>query len=116
MRQRLEKAVERGLGQARLGQDLREADRAAEGGDKVQVMSGKYGPYVKCGKINATLPKALTPETITLEQAIELVQAKGGAPAKAKKAPAKKAATAKKPAAKKTATVKKAPAKKAKSA
>ncbi len=94
---------------------LKELGTFGEGGDKVQVMAGKYGPYVKCGKVNATLPKDLTPETVTLEQAIALVQAKGGAPAKAKKAPAKKAA-AKKPVAKKAAPAKKAPAKKAKTA
>ena len=98
---------------------LRELGTFGEGGDKVSVMPGKYGPYIKCGKVNATLPKDLTPEDVTLEQAIELVKAKGAAPAKAKKAPAKKAApkaaAAKKPAAKK-APPKKVTAKKAKTA
>jgi DNA topoisomerase-1 len=106
---------------------LKELGTYGEGGDKISVMAGKYGPYIKCGKVNATLPKEMTPETVTLEQAIELINAKGGAakkPAKkaaAKKAPAKTAATktaaAKKPAAKTTAAkkpaAKKAPAKKA---
>jgi DNA topoisomerase-1 len=93
--------------------------------EKIAVMSGRYGPYIKCGKVNATLPKEVTPETVTLEQAVELINAKGGPGAgKAKKAASKKdsgkkapaaktttkAATAKKPAAKKT------PAKKVKSA
>ncbi|MDI7774126.1 type I DNA topoisomerase [Asticcacaulis sp. EMRT-3] len=69
--------------------------------EKIAVMNGRYGPYVKCGKVNATLPKEMTPETVTLEQAVELINAKGGLKASgAKKAPAKKAA-AKKPAAKK---------------
>ncbi len=86
---------------------LKELGTYGDGGDKVQVMAGKYGPYVKCGKVNATLPKDLTPETVTLEQAIALIVAKGGAAPKAKKAPAKKTA-AKKPAAKKTASAKKA--------
>ncbi len=82
---------------------LKELGTFGEGGDKISVMAGKYGPYIKCGKVNATLPKDMTPETVTLEQAIELITAKGGAAAK--KAPTKKAApkaTAKKPAAKKT--------------
>ena len=74
----------------------------------VTVRAGKYGPYVNQGKVNATLPKELKPEDVTLEKAIELIVAKGGAKgtkksssrtAGAKKAPAKKAAT-KKPAAK----------------
>jgi DNA topoisomerase-1 len=73
----------------------------------ISVRAGRYGPYVNQGKVNATLPKTLQPEDVTLEQAIELIVAKGGArPRKssrspaARKAPAKKAATAKKPAAK----------------
>ena len=82
--------------------------------EKIAVMAGRYGPYIKAGKVNATLPKEVTPETVTLEQAVELINAKGGLGASSKKAPAKKAA-AKKPAAKK-APAKKAPAKKAKTA
>ncbi len=42
----------------------------------IQVCNGKYGPYLKCGKINATIPKDISPDTITLEQAVEIVNAK----------------------------------------
>ena len=73
---------------------LRELGSHPEGGP-VQVMSGRYGPYVKWGKINATIPPDNTPEAITLEQALELIAAKTG---KTAKKPAKK----KTPAAKKT--------------
>jgi DNA topoisomerase-1 len=45
-------------------------------GGKVQVLSGRYGPYVKHGKINATLPKDIEPEQTTLEQAVELIAAR----------------------------------------
>ena len=79
-------------------------------GGAVEVFAGKYGPYVKWGKVNATLPKEMAPETVTLEAALELVNAKAGAGGGKKKAAPKKAA-AKKPAAKKPAA-KKAPAKK----
>ena len=79
-------------------------------GGAIEVFEGRYGPYVKWGKVNATLPKEITPDVVTLEQAIELVNAKGGSTKK--KAPAKKAA-AKKPAAKKAAPKNKAAAKKA---
>lgn len=81
--------------------------------EELGLYSGRYGPYVKCGKINATLKKDQDPDSLTLEQAIELVNAKAATKGKGKakkKAPAKK-----KPAAKKKPTAKKkAPAKKAK--
>ena len=77
-------------------------------GGAIEVFEGRYGPYVKHGKTNATLPKDMTPDTVTLEQAIELINAKATKGGK-KKAPAKKAA-AKKPAAKKKAPAKKKPA------
>ena len=81
----------------------------------ITVRAGRYGPYVNQGKVNATLPKDLAPEAVTLEKALELIVAKGGSKSKAKakpKAAAKKPA-AKKPAAKKTATKKPAAKKKA---
>ncbi len=80
---------------------LKEVGEHPDGG-ALTVHSGRYGPYVKWGKINATLPKDTDPQDVTLESAIELVNAKA---AKSGKAPAKKAA-AKKPAAKKTAAKK----------
>jgi DNA topoisomerase-1 len=75
-------------------------------GGAVQVMAGRYGPYVKWEKVNATLPKDLAPEAVTLEEALALIAEKAG---KSGKKPAKKAAA--KPAAAK-APAKKAPAKK----
>ena len=49
------------------------------------MRAGRYGPYVNQGKVNATLPKTLKPEDVTLEQALELIVAKGGASPKLKK-------------------------------
>jgi DNA topoisomerase I len=80
-------------------------------GGPVEVFAGRYGPYVKWGKVNATLPKDMAPETVTLEAALELVNAKAGAGGGKKKAAPKKAA-AKKPAAKKAPAKKKTAAKK----
>ncbi|MDU0343325.1 type I DNA topoisomerase [Bosea rubneri] len=87
-------------------------------GGKMVVRAGKYGPYVNWGKVNATLPKSMTQEEITPDQAIELVNAKaaagGGTKTKAKAstkpAAAKTPTKAKSTTAKKTATPKKASA------
>jgi DNA topoisomerase-1 len=101
-------------GRAAAAEPLKELGDHPDGG-ALAVMKGRYGPYVKWDKVNATLPKDIAPEDITLEQAIELVNAK--AATKGKKKPAAKASTAKKPPAKKAATkkavAKKAPASKA---
>ncbi|MCH4266965.1 MAG: type I DNA topoisomerase [Brevundimonas sp.] len=98
-------------GRASAAAPLKELGAHPETGEAVQVMAGRYGPYVKSGKINATLPKGTAPEDMTMEAALPLLAAKAGAAPK-KKAPAKKAAAKKEPAAKKPAA-KKAPAKKA---
>ena len=75
---------------------LRKLGAHPDGGE-IAVFEGRYGPYVKWEKVNATLPKDVTPEAVTLEQALELVNAKAGAKGKKKTAKAKPAA--KKPAA-----------------
>jgi DNA topoisomerase-1 len=39
----------------------------------VQILDGRYGMYVKHGKINATIPKETAAESVTLEQALKLL-------------------------------------------
>jgi DNA topoisomerase-1 len=68
---------------------------------QIEVYAGRYGPYVQHGKIRATLPKSVEPESLTLDEALELLSAKA-----AKEVPAKKAST-RKAVAKKTTTAKK---------
>ena len=85
---------------------LRELGDHPDGG-KIAIMEGKYGPYVKWEKVNATLPKGTEPEQLTMDAALTLIAEK----AKGKKKPAAKKTAAKKPAAKKPAA-KKAAAKK----
>jgi len=80
-----------------------------ESGAEIKLMEGRFGPYLTDGTTNATLPKSVDQATLTLEEAVQLIDAKaatGPAKKKGRKAPAKKAAAKKAPA-------KKAPGKKA---
>ncbi|NIJ40039.1 DNA topoisomerase-1 [Parvibaculum indicum] len=98
----------------RAGKILKELGEHPDTKKPVQIREGKYGPYIRYGTANVTLPKGTEADDVTFEQALELIAEKVPAKGK-KKAAAKKTATktaAKKPAAKKTATTKKAPAKK----
>ncbi|BAB48343.1 type I DNA topoisomerase [Mesorhizobium japonicum] len=90
---------------------LKELGDHPDGGGKIVVRDGKYGPYVNFGKVNATLPKGKDPQSVTIEDALALIaekEAKGGGGKK----PFRKAAAAKAPAAKKTAARKPAAKKK----
>ncbi len=91
----------RGGRQAAPGKEI---GKHPETGEAVTLHDGKYGPYVKMGAINATLPKAIEPADVTLTDALSLIAAraemagndkgkgkKKAAPKAAKKAVAKKA-------------------------
>src|SRR5205085_7895081 len=68
-------------------------------GGPVVVKSGRYGPYVSHDRINATLPSDMTPETISLEQAVGLLEARaarGGSNKAGNKLPPKPRTTARK--------------------
>ncbi|WP_430464835.1 type I DNA topoisomerase [Tabrizicola sp.] len=98
----------RGPGRGAAAEPLRALGEHPDGGP-VLVMPGKYGPYVKWEKVNATLPKELTPEAVTLDEALALIVEKAGKSGGKKKAAPKKAAKAE---GAKKAPAKKAPAKK----
>jgi DNA topoisomerase-1 len=88
---------------------LREMGDHPEDGKPITLHEGRYGPYLKHGKINASLPKAEAPESLTLEKAVELIAAKAakGGGKGAKRATGKKTTATKKTAAKKTTASKK---------
>ena len=64
-------------------------------GGPIEIMDGRYGPYAKHGKINATLPKSSSPDAITLEEAVALINAKAEKSGKTKKKTASKKTTSK---------------------
>jgi DNA topoisomerase-1 len=75
--------AQRGGGRGAALKPLRELGEHPEGGP-VNLMDGRYGPYVKWEKINATLPKDTDKDTLTLEAALDLVAAKRKTKPKAK--------------------------------
>jgi len=94
---------EKGGGRGRGATVLKDLGKHPSTDKPIQVLDGRYGPYVKYEKINATIPKGTKPEDVNIDMALEYIaekEAKSGK--KKKKAPAKKKSTAKKkPAAKK---------------
>jgi DNA topoisomerase I len=52
---------------------LKELGEHPSGGGKVQVLSGRYGPYVKHGDVNATLPRGKEPAALTMVEAVQLI-------------------------------------------
>ncbi|MBE1283228.1 MAG: type I DNA topoisomerase [Rhodobacteraceae bacterium] len=82
------RANPRGRGRA-AAKPLKELGDHPDGG-AVNVFDGRYGPYVKWEKVNATLPKDIEPANVTLEQALQLISEKAAKKGTKKKAPAKK--------------------------
>ncbi len=64
---------------------LRSLGPHPKSGAQLNVLSGRYGPYVTDGTTNASLPRGTDPEQLTVEGAIELLAAREGAPKKAKR-------------------------------
>jgi DNA topoisomerase-1 len=92
------KLASRGGAGREQAKPLRELGEHPIDGGPVNVYDGRYGPYVKFGKINATLPKGVTPEAVTMDVAVALVTEKaakkGSGKAKPKAKPKAKAKAA----------------------
>ncbi|MGD1038038.1 MAG: type I DNA topoisomerase [Roseiarcus sp.] len=52
-------------------------------GGPIAVRAGRFGAYVNWGKVNATIPKSISPDKITLDQAVALIAEREGRPARA---------------------------------
>ena len=104
-----EKRANPGRGRSAAAKPLKELGEHPESGGAINVMEGRYGPYVKWEKVNATIPKDVEAADVTIEQAVEWIAekaAKGGKKKAAAKKPAAKKPAAKKAAPKKTAAKK----------
>ena len=71
---------------------LAELGAHPESGAPVRVLDGRFGPYITDGTINASVPRGTDPETVSLEQAVELLRERAARAPATKKAPAKRAA------------------------
>lgn len=98
--------------------NLKELGKHPVNDQPLVVKSGRYGPYVTDGEVNASLPRGMDPAELTIDEAVNLLEARaakiaaGGGKKKAKKKAAKKK-TAKKKVTKKAAKKKSASSKKA---
>ena len=118
--------IARGPGRGRFGANAgRQLGDHPQKGGPIVVKKGRYGPYVSHAGVNATLPTDVEPDKVTLEQAIELLNARaaktgahtGDAPRARRTSPRRaKPATTPPPAAAKKAKATKAVAKKKKAA
>lgn len=74
---------------------LKELGEHPELKEPIQILTGKYGPYIKCGTVNVSIPQDKKPEDVTKDEALALLQGKIGSSPPAKKGSApKKAAKA----------------------
>jgi DNA topoisomerase I len=62
---------------------------------EIRLMEGRFGLYVTDGTTNATLPKTLAPDALTLEEAAQLIDERAAKGPSAKKKPARRKAPAK---------------------
>ena len=99
----LEQAVEllkqpKGRRRAAAPSTLKELGPHPASEKPLKVLSGRFGPYVTDGEINASLPRGLTPEELTVDRAVELLEARaarlaeGGGKRPGRKKAAKKTA------------------------
>ena len=97
-----EKRANPGRGRGAAAKPLKELGDHPQDGGMVSVMEGRYGPYVKWEKVNATLPKDIEPDAVTMDMAVALIAEKSAQKGTKKKAAPKKTAAKKKTATKKS--------------
>jgi len=84
------KAVELLANRNKRSSELRTLGDHPETGESLVLKDGRFGPYITDGKFNASLPRTFTPESVTLEDAVALINKKRLAPPRKKKRKTKK--------------------------
>ena len=78
----LEKSIELLANRNKKSSDLRELGSHPNTGELLVLKDGRYGPYISDGKINASLNREITPDEITLEEAVIMIDKKRQTPPK----------------------------------
>ena len=86
----LERSIELLANRNKRSSELKSLGKHPETGEDLVVKDGRYGPYISDGKVNAALKGDLSPETITLDEAIDLINKRRLAPAKKRRSKKKK--------------------------
>lgn len=81
----LEKALELLENRNKKSAEIQSLGEHPKTGETITIKSGRYGPYVTDGKVNASLKGILTPESISLEEAVELIEERKKNPPKKRK-------------------------------
>ena len=64
--------------------ELKTLGKHPDSGEELVLKEGRYGPYISDGKLNAALRSGNDPDSITLEEAVELINLKRAAPKRKK--------------------------------
>ncbi|MEO8082460.1 MAG: type I DNA topoisomerase [Ardenticatenales bacterium] len=72
---------------------LRDLGVHPDSGEPIQILDGRYGPYIKYQRVNASLPKDADVAAVTLEEAVALVASKAAAPKAKRRTATRKKAT-----------------------
>lgn len=86
----LEKSIELLANRNKKSSDLRELGSHPNTGELLVLKDGRYGPYISDGKINASLNREITPDEITLEEAVIIIDKKRQTPPKKRRKKKKK--------------------------
>ena len=86
----LEQSIELLANKNKKTSELRNLGKHPETNEDIVVKDGRYGPYISDGKVNAALKGNLSPETITLDEAVELINNRRQNPPKKRKKKKKK--------------------------
>ena len=81
----LDKSIELLANRNKKSSELKIIGKHPETGEDLSLKEGRYGPYVSDGKINAALKNEYSPESITLEIAVELINKRRLSPKKSRR-------------------------------